>query len=120
VATPSRFAFLTHVFDTVGDSVSVAPEPMALWPEPKVTADLAEAFASDPQARRLWMDITPLARWDWIRRIGATRNRDTRAIRMEKTLSKLRSRKRGLVLQPQSMHRPLDVAQRRASRTNAR
>jgi Bacteriocin-protection, YdeI or OmpD-Associated len=40
------------------------------------------------------MDITPLARWDWIRWIGATRNRDTRAIRMEKTLSKLRSRKR--------------------------
>ena len=32
----------------VGDSVSVALEPMALWPEPKVPADLAEAFASDP------------------------------------------------------------------------
>src|SRR5947207_15209870 len=42
----------------VGDSVSVAVEPMALWPEPKVPAD--------------------------------------------------------------SMHRPVDVAQRRASRTNAR
>jgi hypothetical protein len=25
------------------------------------------AFASDPEARRLWMDITPVARWDWIR-----------------------------------------------------
>ena len=37
----------------VGDSVSVALEPMAVWPEPKVPADLAEAFASDPQARRL-------------------------------------------------------------------
>src|ERR1700730_14046795 len=35
-----------------GDSVSVALEPMALWPEPKVPADLAQAFASDPQARR--------------------------------------------------------------------
>src|SRR5260370_37127224 len=41
----------------VGDSVSVAGEPMALWPEPKVPADLAEAFASDPEARRLGMDI---------------------------------------------------------------
>src|SRR5437660_8274631 len=40
----------------VGDSVSVALEPLALWPEPKVPADLAEAFA-----RGLWMDITPLA-----------------------------------------------------------
>jgi hypothetical protein len=78
----------------VGDSVSVALEPMALWPEPKVPADLAEALASDPQARRLWMDITPVARWDWIRWIGSTRNRDARAIRIEKTLSKLRSGKR--------------------------
>jgi hypothetical protein len=78
----------------VGDSVSVALEPMALWPEPKVPADLAEALGSDPQARRLWMDITPIARWDWIRWIGSTRNRDTRAIRIGKTLSKLRSGKR--------------------------
>jgi Bacteriocin-protection, YdeI or OmpD-Associated/Domain of unknown function (DUF1905) len=78
----------------VGDSVSVAIEPMALWPEPKVPADLAKALASDPQLRRMWLDITPLARWDWIRWIGATRNRDTRVIRIEKTLSKLRSGKR--------------------------
>lgn len=78
----------------VGDSVSVVLEPMAPWPEPKVPAGLAEALASDPQARRLWMDITPVARWDWIRWIGSTRNRDTRAIRVEKTLSKLRSGKR--------------------------
>ena len=85
---------LTAVRAQVGDSVSVALEPMALWPEPKVPAALARALASDPQARKIWLDITPLARWDWIRWIGSTRNDDTRTIRIEKTLSKLRSGKR--------------------------
>jgi Bacteriocin-protection, YdeI or OmpD-Associated/Domain of unknown function (DUF1905) len=85
---------LTAARAEVGDSVSVALEPMAPWPEPEVPADLAAALASDPQARRLWMDITPVARWDWVRWIRSTRNRDTRTIRIEKTLSKLRSGKR--------------------------
>ena len=78
----------------VSDLVSVALEPMAVWPEPKVPADLTRALASDPPVRGIWRDITPLARWDWIRWIGSTRNPDTRAIRIEKTLSKLRSGKR--------------------------
>jgi len=78
----------------MGDSVSVEMEPMAQWPEPKVPADLVEALAADPEARTLWMDITSLARWDWIRWIGSTRNPETRTIRIAKTLSKLRSGKR--------------------------
>ena len=78
----------------VGDSVSVALEPMTQWPEPEVPADLAKALASNPQVRKVWLDITTLARWDWIRWIGSTRNPDTRTIRIEKTLSKLRSGKR--------------------------
>ena len=77
-----------------GDSVSLAIEPIARWPEPKVPADLTRALKADPEAHRLWLDITPLARWDWIRWIGSTRNPDTRTIRIEKTLSKLRSGKR--------------------------
>ena len=79
---------------SVGDRVSIAIEPMSLWPEPRIPADLSRAFASDPQANSIWTDITPVARWDWIRWIGSTRNPETRAIRIEKTLSKLRSGKR--------------------------
>ena len=78
----------------VGDSVSLAIELLERWPEPKVPADLNKALAADSRARDLWMDITPLARWDWIRWIGSTKNPDTRAIRIEKTLSKLRAGKR--------------------------
>ena len=77
-----------------GDSVSVALEPITQWPEPEVPADVANALSANPQVRNVWLDITPLARWDWIRWIGSTRNPDTRAIRIEKTLSKLRSGKR--------------------------
>jgi bacteriocin resistance YdeI/OmpD-like protein/uncharacterized protein DUF1905 len=79
---------------TVGDRVSIAIEPMALWPEPDMPADLRRALASDPAARSVWTDITPVARWDWIRWIGSTRNPDTRSIRIEKTVSKLRSGQR--------------------------
>src|SRR5579864_1082193 len=79
---------------SAGDAVSLAIAPSARWPEPKVPADFARAFATDPQARGLWMDITPLARWDWIRWIGSTRNPGTRAIRIAKAVSKLKAGKR--------------------------
>ena len=78
----------------VGERVSIAIGPMAHCPEPKIPADLKSALASDPQAHGVWTDITSLARWDWIRWIGSTRNPETRTIRIEKTLSKLRSGKR--------------------------
>src|SRR4051812_36375132 len=51
----------------VGDTVSIAMTPMSVWPEPPVPLDLEKALADDPQARDVWMDITTLARWDWIR-----------------------------------------------------
>ncbi len=77
-----------------GDTVSLAIEPSAQCPEPKVPADLKVALAAAPEAHELWMDITPMARWDWIRWIGATKNPETRRRRIEVTLSKFRDRKR--------------------------
>jgi Domain of unknown function (DUF1905) len=47
-----------------GDTVTLAIEPTREWPEPKVPADLKNALTADPQAHMLWMDITPMARWD--------------------------------------------------------
>ena len=77
-----------------GDAAKLAIEPVKRWPEPRVPGDLRKALAADRQAHYLWMDITPNARWDWIRWINATRNPETRGIRIEKTLSKLKSGKR--------------------------
>jgi len=87
-------AMLEAAGSAAGDSVSLAIAPIAQWPEPEVPRDLARALTADPKARGLWTDITALARWDWIRWIGSTRNPETRTIRIEKTLSKLKSGKR--------------------------
>jgi hypothetical protein len=78
----------------VGSSVTMAVEPSKEWPEPEVPMDLKKALASDKQASTLWKDITPMARWDWLRWIRSTNNRETRSRRIEVALSKLKDDKR--------------------------
>jgi hypothetical protein len=77
-----------------GGTVTMAVEPSKEWPEPEVPADLNKALASDPQAKALWVKITPMARWDWLRWIRATNNRETRSRRIEVALSKLKAGER--------------------------
>ena len=74
-----------------GDTVMLAIEPVKEWPEPDVPADLKNALAAAPQAHTLWMEITPGARWDWIRWIGSTKQSETRRRRIETALSKLKA-----------------------------
>ncbi|MFN8541452.1 MAG: YdeI/OmpD-associated family protein [Thermomicrobiales bacterium] len=78
----------------VGDTVTLAITPTKDWPEPRVPADLAHALAAAPSAQALWLDITPMARWDWIRWVGATRNPQTRQRRVAVAIDKLTSGKR--------------------------
>lgn len=78
-----------------GAAAEVELEPMAEWPEPQVPADLAAALSSaPPKIRSLWKEITPMARWEWVRWVNATRNPDTRRRRVEVTISKMKSGKR--------------------------
>lgn len=74
----------------VGDMVTVTIEPSSKWPEPEVPEDLKTALAATPQVQTLFMDITPMTRWDWIRWIRATKNPETRKKRIEVTCSKLK------------------------------
>jgi hypothetical protein len=76
------------------DTVTMAVEPSKEWPEPEVPTDLTKALASDPQANALWVKITPMARWDWLRWIRATNNRETRNRRIQVALSKLKAGER--------------------------
>lgn len=65
------------------------------WPEPTIPTDIAKALSAAPdKVKEKWQDITPMARWEWIRWVNSTGNDDTRAIRIEKTVSKLNGKHR--------------------------
>lgn len=87
-------ALLAAAKADVGDVVVLAIEPSLNWPEPLVPADLKRALASAPQARALWIDITPMARWDWIRWIGSTKQAQTRKRRIATACDKLKNGER--------------------------
>lgn len=74
---------------SAGDTVSVEIEPTKEWVEPEVPADVKKALSASQKAQSLWMDITPLARWDWIRWIRAVKTPETRQKHIEVMLDKL-------------------------------
>jgi hypothetical protein len=78
-----------------GDTATLEIEPVKEWPEPQVPPDLQAALAAAPQKiQQMWNDITPMARWEWVRWVNETRNADTRKRRVEVTISKINSGKR--------------------------
>jgi len=78
-----------------GDTAMLEVAPLKDWPEPKIPQDLQAALAVAPQKiRDLWQAITPMARWEWVRWVNATRNADTRQRRVEVSISKMQSGKR--------------------------
>lgn len=80
---------------SIGSRVEVSLEPLAEWPKPDITSDLNAALETAPETiRNLSREITPMARWEWVRWVKATRNTHTRARRVEVTISKLEHGKR--------------------------
>ena len=78
-----------------GDEVTVVLEVTPDWPEPDVPADLSTALSAAPtEIQEMWDDITPMARWEWVRWVNATANAGTRQRRVEVTISKMQSGKR--------------------------
>jgi hypothetical protein len=77
--------------DTATFDLAVTKE----WPEPSVPKDLKAALgAAPPKIKGLWTEITPMARWEWVRWVNATKNADTRARRVDVSISKMESGKR--------------------------
>ncbi len=80
---------------SAGDTASLEIESTKDWPEPVVPKDFAKGLDAAPQkVKDKWKDITPMARWEWIRWVNSTGNMDTRAVRIEKSVSKLNGKHR--------------------------
>ena len=78
-----------------GDTARLDIEVTKDWPEPSVPQDLATALvAAPPKIQNLWNEITPMARWEWVRWVNATKNPDTRRRRVEVSISKMNGGKR--------------------------
>ena len=78
-----------------GDTATLEIEATEDWPEPNVPQDLETALTAAPQKiQDIWKDITPMARWEWVRWVNATNNPDTRRRRVEVSVSKMDSGKR--------------------------
>jgi Bacteriocin-protection, YdeI or OmpD-Associated/Domain of unknown function (DUF1905) len=78
-----------------GDVVTLQIAPAAKEPEPAVPPDLKKALAAAaPKVKKLWSDITPIARRDWIQWIMSAKQEETRARRIKNACSMLTSGKR--------------------------
>ncbi len=78
-----------------GDTVKFQLEVTKDWPEPTIPNDFAAALGNAPdKVKEKWQDITPMARWEWIRWVNSTGREETRTIRIEKSISKLNGKHR--------------------------
>ncbi|GAA1489453.1 YdeI/OmpD-associated family protein [Brachybacterium sacelli] len=77
-----------------GDEVTFELTSTKDWPEPEVPEDLASALEQAPDIEETWTGITSMARWEWVRWVGATKNPDTRAKRVDVSIDKMRGGKR--------------------------
>lgn len=92
--TPSHWfspdkELLSDAHAKTGDTVDVSLEVTKDWINPEVPEDVKNALASSQKAQDLWNDITPMAKWDWIRWIRAVKTQETREKHLEIMLDKL-------------------------------
>ncbi len=74
---------------TVGTTVHLTLSPTKEWIEPEVPEDIGRALNTSAKAQDLWNDITPMARWDWVRWVRAVKTEETRKHHLDVMLDKL-------------------------------
>jgi hypothetical protein len=73
-----------------GDTVTFEADYTKDWIEPIIPKDLKEALVAAPEIYTLWAAVTPMARWEWVRWVNATKDPETRQRRIRVSLSKLK------------------------------
>ena len=71
----------------------------------ELPADLRRAIQSNAAAKSLWVDITPLARNEWICWVTSAKKEETRRRRIEVGIDKLREGMRRPCCWPECPHR---------------
>jgi uncharacterized protein YdeI (YjbR/CyaY-like superfamily) len=71
----------------------------------RIPADLRKAIESDSMAKRLWTEITPLARTEWICWVTSAKKDETRKRRITVGLDKMRNGMRRPCCWPGCPHR---------------
>ena len=77
-----------------GETATVEITRVDKEPETRAPMELRDALAAAPRAERLWKEITPIARRDWILWITSAKQPETRQSRIEKACDMLASGKR--------------------------
>src|SRR5437763_10208083 len=72
----------------------MSPKPAGEEAERREPTDLRKALAAAPMARAQWMDLTPIARRDFISWIDSAKQPETRRRRIERACSMLAAGKR--------------------------
>ena len=79
---------------SAGDTVELVIKAVASEPEPAVPPDLHSALAAHPAANATWIDITAVARRDWIHWITSGKKAETRVKRIATACDMLATGKR--------------------------
>lgn len=72
-----------------GEIAKLSIEATKDWPEPTIPKDWQSALDADSKVMELWLDVTPMARWEWLRWINSSANPATRQRHIEVSCSKL-------------------------------
>ena len=72
-----------------GENVKVELTSTKEWINPEVPPDMKKAIVSNKEIHELWNDITPMARWDWVRWVRAVKTEETRKKHVDVMMDKL-------------------------------